>query len=112
VRSVEHRPGQFLSALKPEATLLNENNLITLDPAGPLPGPVRVRQIAGVLARRIVCTLKPGDSVAAGQRFGMIKLGSQTEIRVPDDPRWDVRVRAGSNVKGGVTVLVELRPQA
>src|SRR5262249_34787116 len=84
IRSIESRSGQFLNALRAESTLLNENNLIMLDPVAPLPGPVRVRQIAGLLAKRIVCTLKPGDAVTAGQRFGMIKLGSQTEIRIPD----------------------------
>lgn len=109
VRDVNYTAGQFLDARTAEATCRNENSLLTLEPAAPLPAPVRVRQIAGLLAKRIVCTLKPGDTVAAGQRFGMIKLGSQTEIRVPDDPRWDVRVRAGESVKGGSTVLAELK---
>jgi phosphatidylserine decarboxylase len=107
VRAVVYRKGLFLNALKVESTLRNENNLMTLDPAAPLPGPIHVRQIAGLLARRIICTLKPGDAVAAGERFGMIKLGSQTEIRVPEDPHWDVRVRPRQSVKGGLTVLAE-----
>src|SRR5439155_1812299 len=89
VRDVKYTPGQFLDARTAEATRRNENSLLTLDPLAPLPGPVCVRQIAGLLAKRIVCTHKPGDAVAAGERFGMIKLGSQTEIRVPDDPRWN-----------------------
>ena len=107
VIAIAYSPGLFLNALKPEATLKNENSLMTIEPAPPLPGPVRVRQIAGLLAKRIVCAAKAGESLAAGQRFGMIKLGSQTEIRVPDDPRWNVRVRAGENVRGGTTILAE-----
>lgn len=107
VTAIAYSPGLFLNALKPEATLRNENSLMTIEPAAPLPGPVRVRQIAGLLAKRIVCAAKVGDDLAAGERFGMIKLGSQTEIRVPDDPSWDVRVRAGENVSGGSTILAE-----
>ena len=107
VIAIAYSPGLFLNALKPEATLKNENNLMTLEPVAPLPGPVRVRQIAGLLAKRIVCAAKAGETLAAGQRFGMIKLGSQTELRVPDDPRWEVRVRTGDTVCGGLTVLAE-----
>ncbi len=105
VTDVQYRPGEFLNALRPEADKRNEANTLLLDPAAPLPGPVRVRQIAGVLAKRIVCAAGPGDSLAAGQRYGMIKLGSRTEVVVPDDPRWDVRVVLGQPVRGGLTVL-------
>ncbi len=110
VTVVQYHRGEFLNALRPEATDRNENNLVVIQPRPPLPGPVYVRQIAGVLARRVVCALRPGDEVAAGQRFGMIKLGSQTEIRVPDDPRWEVLVGAGNHVKAGLTVLARLKP--
>lgn len=107
VKEISYTPGLFLNALKPEATLRNENSLMTLSPSGPLPGPMRVRQIAGLLAKRIVCAAKPGDRLSAGQRFGMIKLGSQTEIRVPESPHWQVRVAARQSVKGGSTILAE-----
>jgi len=110
VREVQYRSGRFLSALKREATDANEYNLLTLDPAPPLPGPVYVRQIAGVLARRVVCAVRAGEELAAGQRIGMIKLGSQTEVRAPDDPRWIVNVGVGDNVKGGLTVLARYEP--
>ncbi|MBI5863131.1 MAG: phosphatidylserine decarboxylase family protein [Planctomycetes bacterium] len=109
VAEVIYREGLFLNALKPEATLRNENSLLVIEPDAPIPGPVRVRQIAGLLAKRIVCAAKPGDVLAAGQRFGMIKLGSQTEIRVPDQEGWGVRVKAGDVVHGGTTVLAELQ---
>ena len=107
VRSVQHKPGRFLNALRVEATIENEANTVDVDPPAPLPGPVSVRQIAGVLAKRIICTLRPGDQVAAGERFGMIKLGSQTELIMPDDGRWTLCVNLGTRVKAGLTVLAE-----
>lgn len=106
VADVRYRAGQFLNALRPAATELNERSALTLEPPPPLPGPVEVTQIAGLLARRIVCAVRPGDALAQGQRFGMIKLGSQTELTVPDDPRWHVLVRAGQAVRGGLTPLL------
>jgi phosphatidylserine decarboxylase len=111
VTDVAYHPGEFLNALRTAATTRNESNLVTIQPAPPLPGPVHVRQIAGVLARRLVCTLAPGDPVSAGERFGMIKLGSQTEIRAPADARWELRVRPGDAVRAGLTVLARLGSQ-
>jgi len=109
VTGLEYNPGEFLNALKSEATTRNENNLVTFKPKAPLPGPILVRQIAGVLAKRVVCTAEPGDELAAGERFGMIKLGSQTEVRMPEDPRWEVAVRPKQPVRAGVTVLTRLK---
>ncbi len=111
VTEVKYNPGEFLNALRSEATVRNENNLVTIQPRPPLLGPVYVRQIAGVLARRVVCTLTPAVEVAAGERFGMIKLGSQTELRVPADARWELRVARGDSVKAGLTVLARLKSQ-
>lgn len=108
IREVRYQPGQFLNALNPEADLKNENNAVWIEPAGPLPGPIRVRQIAGLLARRIVCVAQAGDTLAAGERFGMIKLGSRTEIILPEDPGWEIRVRMGQAVHGGSTILASL----
>lgn len=108
VTDVQYTPGEFLNALRSEATTRNENNLVTIRPRSPVPGPIHVRQIAGVLARRIVCAVEPGVDLSAGQRFGMIKLGSQTEIRVPEDSRWQLRVAVGDHVKAGLTVLARL----
>lgn len=109
VRAVEYRPGLFLNALKPESTEQNEANALVLEPQGPIPGPITVRQIAGVLARRIVCAARPGDRLAAGERYGMIKLGSRTEIRLPESDRWEVAVSVGDAVRGGLTVVARLR---
>ncbi len=110
VLSLEHRPGLFLNALKVEATQRNESNRVVFEPALPLPGPVVVRQIAGLLAKRIVCRLVPGQTVAAGERFGMIKLGSQTEISAPGGPGWRIRVSVGDSVRAGETILAEWSP--
>lgn len=107
VSAVRYRPGKFLNALRYEATVENESNELELHPAPPLPGPVVVRQIAGLLARRIVCAVKEGDRLTYGERFGMIKLGSQTQVCAPDDGRWRILVRVGQTVHGGLTVLAE-----
>ncbi len=106
VTLVDYRPGEFLNALKPEATERNESNLLAIEPRPPLKGPVFVRQISGVLARRVVCTARPGDHLESGERFGMIKLGSQTELRVPADGGWRVCVEPGQSVRAGCTVLL------
>lgn len=110
VTEVVYQPGKFLNALKPESTTENENNLIVLAPAAPLPGPVRVRQIAGVLARRIVCAVRPGDVLTCGQRVGMIKLGSRTELCAAEADAWQVEVQLGQPVYGGTTILATLKP--
>lgn len=107
VTQLEYRRGKFVNAMREDSSHLNEVNQITLAPAAPLPGPMIVRQIAGLLARRIVCTAHAGDRLGRGERFGMIKLGSRTELIVPDDPRWRVRVEVGQTVYGGVTAVLE-----
>ncbi|HPM23467.1 MAG TPA: phosphatidylserine decarboxylase [Phycisphaerae bacterium] len=109
VTAVDYRPGEFLNALRADADVRNESNTLELETAAPLPGPVRVRQIAGVLARRIVCTARVGERLTAGQRYGMIKLGSRTEVCLVDDPAWEVRVAVGDAVKAGRTVLARRR---
>jgi phosphatidylserine decarboxylase len=69
----------------------------------------RIKQISGKLARRIVCWLKAGDDVQRGQRFGMIKFGSRTEIYLPADLPVDVQVKVGQTVFGGSTVLLRFK---
>lgn len=108
VTEVTYEPGKFMNALNPESTELNERHTLLIDPQPPIPGPVLVRQIAGALARRIVCVSRPGDQLKAGERIGMIKLGSRTELRAPADPRWRVLVRVGDNIKAGETILARL----
>jgi len=70
---------------------------------------LRIKQISGKIARRIVCWLKPGDEVQRGERFGMIKFGSRTEIYLPQDLSVAVQVQVGAKVKGGSTVLLRFK---
>jgi len=105
VVSTNHRPGQFLDARHPESGVLNESNTVVIDPAD-LPGPVVVRQIAGLIARRIVCHLRPGDGVERGRRFGIIKFGSRAELIVPAACGLEPVVSVGEHVRGGATVLM------
>ena len=96
----EHRTGGFLNAMKPESALENEQTLIQIDGGG---YEVAFKQIAGLLARRIVCNLKPGDTVERGQRMGLIKFGSRCDVLMPAEAA--LKVKVGTRVSGGSTVL-------
>lgn len=100
VRLVEYREGAFLNALNAESAVHNEQTLITVD-AGDYS--VSFKQIAGVLARRIICNLREGDQVVRGQRMGLIKFGSRTDVLLPANV--ELRVKAGDHVKGGSSIL-------
>jgi phosphatidylserine decarboxylase len=100
VRKVRHVPGRFLQAFREEASKVNEYNDIGVEDGSER---LLVKQIAGILARRIVCTVKEGDRISAGQRVGMIKFGSRTEVFLPPDSR--VEVQCGDKVRGGLTIL-------
>jgi len=100
VSLVEHREGEFLNAMKPESAVKNEQTLVTIDADG---YHVSFKQIAGLLARRIICRLQPGDRVERGQRMGMIKFGSRVDVLMPAET--ELRVKVGQYVKGGSTVL-------
>lgn len=104
VLAMHYKPGEFLNALNPESAIRNEFMWIGFEDALRPGAKLAVRQISGLLARRIVCALKPGDPVRRGQKFGMIKLGSRTELILPRDA---VRVEAivGQVVQAGSTVL-------
>lgn len=105
VRTVAYRKGEFLDARHPESGERNESNTLLIDPEGPMPGPIVVRQVAGLVARRIICHLRPGDSMAIGGRFGLIKFGSRTELIIPQRADTDVLVRVGDKVHGALTIL-------
>jgi phosphatidylserine decarboxylase len=94
-----YTPGRFLAAYDPEAAA-NERCAVRLQGDS---ARVTVVQIAGVVARRIVCRVGTGDKLAAGERFGMIRFGSRTDCYMPRGT--DVRVKAGDRVMGGVTVI-------
>jgi len=103
---VAYRPGKFLNANADKASEDNERMAIALRRAdGRVIGCV---QIAGWVARRIVCTIKPGQAVAAGERFGHIRFGSRTDLYLPPGAR--LLVAAGQRMIGGETVMAELDP--
>jgi len=108
VRVVTYKPGAFLDARHPESGARNESNTLLIDPDG-LPGPVRVRQVAGLVARRIICHAREGDKLAAGERFGMIRFGSRTELIIPAFKETEILVGVGDKVKAGSTVLARQR---
>ncbi len=83
VIALRYSPGEFLNALRPESALRNENMWIALEEDAPPYRRLVVRQISGAIARRIVCDLRPGEVIARGHVFGMIKLGSRTELILP-----------------------------
>ena len=105
VRRVEYHPGKFLPAYKKEAGELNEWTELWIDWPG---GPVVVRQIVGILARRIVCRVKEGEQVSAGQRFGVMKFGSRIDLFLPRTAT--IQVKVGDRVVGGETTLATLAP--
>lgn len=96
----EYRPGKFLAAYKNEAAQLNEQNLIGFQDGD---FRVLVSQIAGLIARRVVSWVKPGDTLQRGERFGLIKFGSCTEVYLPSNVQ--VEVKKGDRVKGGETII-------
>jgi phosphatidylserine decarboxylase len=103
VTRVRYHPGRFLPAYRREAGDLNEYTEVTLDVGGRT---VLVRQIVGLLARRIVCRVREGDVVAAGDRFGVMKFGSRMDVFLPPDAT--LRVQPHDRVVGGVSVIAVL----
>jgi len=101
-------PGQFVNALRPVSAAVNEQLWIDMVESGG-GRPLRIKQVAGAIARRIVCHLKPGDELARGERIGMIKYGSRTELLLPAGERYDVAVQIGQKVHGGSTILLRTR---
>lgn len=109
VTALRYFPGKYLNALKAISAVENEQLWIDFEDAA-TGHPLRVKQIAGAIARRIVCGLRLGDSVQAGDRFGMIKVGSRTEVFLPASAVAEVRVKVGETVRGGATVLLTMKP--
>jgi phosphatidylserine decarboxylase len=105
VVGLRYFPGSFVDARRDESSSRNEQFWIDLEENNP-PRRVRVKQIAGAVARRIVCWLKPGETVWAGAKLGMIKFGSRTEVYIPVGEQFEVLVKVGDAVKGGSTVLL------
>lgn len=103
VTRVNYEKGSFLAAFRTEASEINEHNDVEIDSKA---GIVRVRQIAGILARRIICHLRKGQLVKGGESLGFIRFGSRIDLILPATARLSVRM--GDRVKGGSSVLGEL----
>jgi phosphatidylserine decarboxylase len=106
VRSVEHTPGGFSAAYLDEASLKNEQTSLYIDTGH---GPLLVRQIAGALARRIVCRVTEGTALKKGQRFGMIKLGSRVDLFLPKNV--ELTVTVGQKVRAGQSIVARWRDE-
>ncbi len=100
VTKVRYKPGGYRNAMRADSSELNESNAIRMDTAL---GAMTIRQISGAVARRIVCLAAEGDTLTKGERIGMIKFGSRTELYLPLDA--EVAVSLKDKVHGGSTVL-------
>lgn len=106
INDIRYKEGQFKNALDPESARVNEANAVYMTRLNEPTDKIMVRQISGAIARRIVCVAKPGDEYAAGDRFGMIKFGSRTELYLPYRDNAKVLVKVGEKVKAGLTIFV------
>jgi phosphatidylserine decarboxylase len=100
ITRMEYRPGKFLAAMRASASKENEQNVFTLATDA---GELVFKQIAGLIARRVVSWKKPGDQVARGERIGLVRFGSRVDLWVPREA--EIRVKVGQNVKGGSSIL-------
>jgi phosphatidylserine decarboxylase len=111
VLGLRYAPGGFLNAMNPESAIQNENTWIGLEEQLAPHRRMIVRQISGAIARRIVCAARPGEALSAGQKFGMIKFGSRTELILADTPDLALEVAIGRRVRAGVTVMAKRRTE-
>jgi phosphatidylserine decarboxylase len=100
LREVEYRTGRFYNAMRSRASVENEQNIIHLQTER---GEMVFKQIAGAIARRVVCWKAPGDTVKLGERIGLIRFGSRMDVWLPSDA--EILARPGQHVAGGVSVL-------
>jgi phosphatidylserine decarboxylase len=104
ITAVSYTRGKFLMATNENASLVNEQNALTIEGEKIT---VVCKQIAGILARRIVCWKQAGEQVALGERFGLIKFSSRTDVLLPASV--EVLVSEGARVQGGTTVIGRIR---
>ncbi|MHC4430924.1 MAG: phosphatidylserine decarboxylase [Planctomycetota bacterium] len=112
VETITYKKGKYVNALNPQSGRVNESNNLGLVRTDSPADKFVVRQISGAIARRIVCATKEGRQLAGGERFGMIKFGSRTELYVPIsscDTQYEIKclVRIGDKVKAGLTPLLK-----
>ena len=107
ISGVKYRPGKFLAAMRESASTHNEQNVINLATDA---GEITFKQIAGLIARRVVCWKKSGDRVARGERVGLVRFGSRADLWLPRDS--ELLVKVGDHVKGGSSVVAYWPPRA
>ena len=110
ISEIEYRRGSYRMAHRELASEENERNTLTIEPDDPRMSTVTVKQIAGLVARRIVCYKKTGDTVLKGEQFGLIKFGSRADLIF--GPEWELAVQVGDKVAGGSSVVARLREDA
>ncbi len=106
IEKITYKKGKYLNAMNPQSGRLNESNDLDLTRTDSPKDKLIVRQISGAIARRIVCTTAEGQELAGGERFGMIKFGSRTELYLPVRENAKCLVQIGDKVKAGLTPLV------
>ena len=107
ITGVKYRPGKFSAAMRDSASTHNEQNVIDLATDA---GEITFKQIAGLIARRVVCWKKSGDRVARGERIGLVRFGSRADLWLPRDS--ELLVKVGDHVKGGSSVVAYWPPRA
>ncbi len=106
IEKITYKKGKYLNAMNPQSGRLNESNDLDMTRTDSPKDKLIVRQISGAIARRIVCTTAEGQELAGGERFGMIKFGSRTELYLPVRENAKCLVKIGDKVKAGLTPLV------
>ena len=105
IAKVEYRPGKFYGAMRARASFENEQNIIHLSTET---GEMMFKQIAGWIARRVICWKKPGDQVARGERIGLVRFGSRVDVWLPREA--EIVVQPGQTVRGGSSVVARWMP--
>ena len=107
ISKLQYCPGKFFAAMRECASTQNEQNIISLATQS---GEIVFKQIAGLIARRVVCWKKTGDGVARGERIGLVRFGSRADLWLPRDA--EILAKVGDNVKGGSSILAYWPPRA
>ncbi len=108
VEYIKYQPGQFKNAMSDDSLHLNEYNDVGIKTDNPKMLKYMQRQIVGLIARRIVCDLQKGDSLDQGEKYGMMKFGSRTDLYIPLSTATELKVKVGDKVQAGLTVLATI----
>jgi phosphatidylserine decarboxylase len=109
IESITYRKGRYMNAMNPLSGKVNESNTLAVVRTNEPRDRLVVRQVSGAIARHIVCEAREGHRLAQGQKFGMIKFGSRTELYVPGGEQIECLIRTGDKVKAGITPLVRYK---